>query len=217
VDAQESAIVPGGRAWRLRLSSGWTLPVVEPGAGEGAPGAGAGPQEAKGKVTILLADAGRVSQRSRAEAILKAGGRVLAADLLLAGECRPARLEPWHYSMLLSNVGLRALGEETAQVLLLASWARKALGAAEVVVEARGRTAGTAALLAAALDGEEGRFRLDGVVAEGAPASLKDLLRDRVPYREASQLYAFGWLQLIDLPGTRALARPGVLKSDPDR
>jgi dienelactone hydrolase len=217
VEARESASVPGGHAWRLRLSSGWTLPAVEPGPGEGAPGAGESPQDAKRRVTILLADAGRASLTSRAEAVLKGGGRVLAADLLLAGECRPARLAPWHFSMLLSNVGLRALGEETAQVLALASWARESLGATEVALEARGRTAGTAALLAAALDGGGDRPRLDGVVEEGAPGSLKDLLRNRVPYQDASQLYAFGLLQLIDMPGIRALARPGVLENDPDR
>jgi dienelactone hydrolase len=205
VEHVEKTALDGGTGFRLRLSSGLTLPAVELKPEEGA---------FKPRVTVLLDDEGRSKALSRAGEIVKQGRTVLVADILFTGELRPNRLVPWQASMFLANVGLRALGEETSEVLALAAWARRELGAGEVSVEARGEITGMAALLAAAVDGDEDARSplLDRVKAEGAPSTLKDLLRNGTPYDAAAPLFCPGLLEEADVPELLSLARPEVPK-----
>ncbi|MBI4600704.1 MAG: acetylxylan esterase [Planctomycetes bacterium] len=195
----EASAANGARGFRLRLERGLTLPASDLGPAD----AGA---------TIVLCDGGRKEAAEAVREALKAGRRALAVDLLLLGEARPARLSPWHFTMLLSNVGVRPLAEAAAEVLAVARWARSELGAKDVRVDARGPVAATTALVAAALDGGEAAGVLSRVKAAGAPESLKALIEPGSSVERAPQLFPFGLLEAADLPELRALARPGVLE-----
>ncbi len=196
-EAARAAGTPGG--WKVALESGITLPVDELGARKAA-------------VTIMVSDEGRAAVRDTAVKLAGAGGCVLAADLLFTGECRPSRLNVGQHVMLLSNVGVRSLGEMAAEVRGLCLWASSELGAMEVTIEARGPVTATAVLVAAALgDMPRGAGRFQRASLHGLPKSFKGLIQPGPSIDKAQQLFAFGLLELVDVPELLALAPPGVV------
>eukprot|EP00913_Durusdinium_trenchii_P008874 g8340.t1 len=90
------------RSWWLRVGGSWTVPAVELFRGN--------PKQ----TTILLADGGRAAAAEQAEALLKAGHRVLAIDPFYFGESKISKRD-FLYALLISAVGDRPLGIQAGQ------------------------------------------------------------------------------------------------------
>ena len=171
----------------LRVGA-WSVPVT---AAE--PAAGAEDTE------IVLTDGGRSGSAALARQGLEAGRRVLAVDLLSAGESACAT----QFHMLLASAGERSLGIITGQLLAVADWAARRYGG-KVHLRAGGRTAPVLCLLAAALKPR----RFAGIVTNGLFDSLDRLVEWPSSYAANPSLFCFGLLQEIDLPDLVRLSAP---------
>lgn len=183
---------------RYRLAMGeWTVPVVALKFGTSA---------AKGTV-IALADEGRAAAVEAIAEALVAGQRVIAIDPVYLGEAALHPERNWQVGMIVETVGERILGQQTAQLLAAARWARDTWPDAPVAFSAVGRNAGVAALAAAALC-EGGAASV--TLREGL-TSLKDLVAAPAPYSRVPALYAFGLLREFDIADLKALCAPAAI------
>ena len=173
------------RAWRAHLGESWTLPVVtlEPSGG------------AKQGTTLLVAELDASETIRQVERILTKGERVLAANILLMGECRPTEGRLWQYSLLIATLGRRALGIQATQLMSLISYIEDNYPGEPIRLIANGRTACMAALVTAALK----PGGLKEVKLHGLDSSLKDLVRKNVDFNDAAPLLCFGLLEIADI------------------
>ena len=175
----------------LRIGRVWTLPAVE-----------VGPSAPVG-TALVVSESGRAAAGESVSALLKRGLRVIAVDLALSGECDPAQTAKWQQAIMIGAAGERLLGIQTSQLLAVADWARREFGVSELTLAGTGRAGAAAALMAAALRPEWVRE----LKTEGLPASLKDLIRQRVEFEECPELFCFGLLEHFDIPDLLELAR----------
>jgi hypothetical protein len=182
-----------GTALRLEMGSDWTVPAVDH----------AGSPESKG-VAIVFADGGRGEAIPVAKQLLQKGRRVIAVDLLMSGEAKPQD-SAWQYAQMFATLGERTLGIRVAQLLAIKEMAAEMYPDQEITLAGVGPESAVAAAIAAALD--------DGiaqVVTVGLPGSLKDLIRKRIRYSQASSLFCFGLLRITDVDHLIALSQPTV-------
>lgn len=178
----------GIATWRLRLGE-WTVPCTE-----------IAPAEAKG-TTILFGDDGRAKLAAKAEALVKAGQRVLTIDPLYFGEAQIAT-HPFLYALLIGAVGERPLGIQAAQVAAVARWARTTFNR-PVSAHAEGPRASLFALCAAGLE----PAAIASVETAGAYDSLEETIRRNLGADKVPEMLCFGLLAEFDMPELRALAR----------
>lgn len=194
VDAEKVSEVPleGGVAvsWRLTIDGTWTVPAVE-----------LVPAEAK-QSSLLIADAGRAASGEQAKQLFDQGHRVLALDPFYFGESKIPQRD-FLYALLVSAVGQRPLGIQSAQVQAVAGWLREQ-GEQPVQLVAVGPRTSVIALAAAALDAEA----VSAVSLHGAWGSLERLIEDNQPVTFAPELFCFGLLQEFDLPQMVRLVAP---------
>ncbi|MBN1346939.1 MAG: hypothetical protein JXQ73_29890 [Phycisphaerae bacterium] len=187
------------RALTFKTSDGWHVPAVDVAVkGRSAT-----------RVAIVAADGGRAQPQRMVESLVKDEYRVLAADLLLTGECRPVGLSAWQVEMCIGNVGGRPLGIKVAQLMALMDYAAKTWPGRPITVAGLGRVSSMAAVLAAGLNE---RNRADLVLTSGLPDSLKDLIKQRATYTKVPSLFSFGLLVEADVREMRALALPAKVK-----
>lgn len=182
-------MVEGLRCRRYVLKTGeWSTPavVIEP--------------ENAAHTTILFGDDGRGALADTAAALAASGTRVVAIDLLLRGECVVEKDKSHQHAMLIETAGERVLGQQAAQVAAVAAWARETF-ADPVAVHARGWNSGVVALMYGGLY----RKDLHRLTTEDAPASLKDLIRQRISYNTHYPLFCFGLLREFDTPDLAAM------------
>lgn len=128
----------------------------------------------------------------------RTGRAFLHVDLIGAGALAASH----RYGLLLRALGRPVLGLQTAQLSAAAAWAGERF-AGPVSVEAGGRVASVAALLAAAR--APGAF--DRLATDGLPYSLDDLVESHAPPEGPEYpLYCFGMRELLDVPDLLALA-----------
>lgn len=180
--------------WRLQLGKTWTVPVVELARGNSR------------KVTILLADGGRMAGAAEAERLLSDGHRVLAVDLMFFGEARiTAAPKPPAYTLalLLASIGDRPLGIQAGQLAAIAGWARSRFGQPVHVTALGPRTSCCALVGAVYADAA-----VAGVELHESLGSLKEVIERNWSIRENSELFCFGLLELLDVKQLIALVAP---------
>ncbi|HDZ20381.1 hypothetical protein LCGC14_0397710 [marine sediment metagenome] len=126
-------------------------------------------------------------------------GTVILADVLGIG-CSKANHQ---YQMLVHTVGERLLGQQAAQIIALARWAKKLAGAAKVRVLTYGAVVDLAANVAAAL--QPGLFSELEVGIENYP-QLTTLYDREVNYLALQTLLCPDLLTVADMPQIQALA-----------
>ena len=76
---------------------------------------------------------------------------MIAVDLFLTGRAVPAEMSTSQVAMLISTVGLRGLGLQTAQLCAIIDWVCQRHDLPQISILSRGRTSGGVAELAAQL------------------------------------------------------------------
>lgn len=183
-----------GRAFRLRLSDTWTLPMVEYGSST-SPSA---------TTTLIVADGGMAGARDRVATVLSRKERAIVAGLLFTGECVPTDREAWRFAQVIGTVGRRPLGIQVAQIDAILDYIRKKYPGERLRVVTRGRVAGLAALVSAALRPS----RMAELRLLEMESSLKNLLKKKIGYQKAPSMFCFGLLEVVDVPELIELARP---------
>lgn len=161
------------------------------------------PVNAEARVTtILFGDDGKKSLAETAAKLIESGSRVVAVDLLLRGECTIDGGQPYQHGALIETTGERVLGQNVAQLGSIAQWARDEFEA-PVAIHSKGWISGVVALMHGGLH----RTDLYRLTTEDAPASLKDLVTERIPYNDYFPLYCFGLLREFDVPDLAAMCQ----------
>jgi hypothetical protein len=169
----------------------------------------------KGTV-VVVGDGGRAATLAQVEEQLKAGNRVIAADVYYFGECRPPSHD-WLWSLMLATVGERALGVQAAQLAGVVGWAKQAHGATDgVKVVAVGPRTSTVALVAAAVTGPGAVSALE---LHDPLGSLKEVIDANRVVAATPELFCFGLLERFDVADVAALVapRPVVVKKPSER
>ncbi|HSW45021.1 MAG TPA: acetylxylan esterase, partial [Phycisphaerae bacterium] len=191
-----------GRASRLCLGGQWTVPIVEYAESD---------RPVEG-TTLVLADEGLEGAKPLIADAIRQRRRAVAVDLLLMGECQPnVGWQPrrnGQAAMMISAAGRRPLGIQVAQLAAVIERLRKDRPDESIEVAARGRMAGLAAVVTAALK----PGCCNGVRVVGLEPSLKDLARVPVGYDIAPSLFCFGLLEVADIPELIALAEPTAIR-----
>lgn len=152
---------------------------------------------------LLLADKGCASQQARIEELARSGNRVLAIDPVLFGLNLPTSGAKYQNAMLLSTVGERPLGIQTAQVVSTARYFARVFVADDVALESYGATTSLIARCAAAIDGGN---TISSVTTNGEAETLHDFLKPGPSYGGTPEVYCFGLLEHFDIPQLVALA-----------
>ncbi len=152
-------------------------------------------------LTIVAADAGRMSQTETVTRLLANGHHVLALDPVYIGEAQFHERSNGQFAMFYHSVGKRLLGSHAQQLGAISDWAHHSLGMQNVHIEARGIRMSMAAITSAAV--YPGVF--DTVVAQDLPESLTDLIHNDVGYSRHESLFCFGLLDIVDIPELLAL------------
>jgi hypothetical protein len=154
-------------------------------------------------VTFLLADDGKRSAGAAVSDALNRGEQVFALDLLLTGDAAPD--SRWEYAALLATTGERPLGLEAAQLIATAKWLRQATpGPQTMRLDATGPRSQVVALAAAALE----PTLFSQVAVRNGLQSLRDLLDQAVPYKQAPELFCLDLYKQFDLDRLSALSLP---------
>ena len=137
--------------------------------------------------TVLFGDAGKAKLADAAAKLVESGSRVVALDLVLQGECLIDDKKHYQYAAMIETTGERVLGQNVAQLGSIVEWARKEFDA-PVAIHSKGWVSGVAALMYGGLH----RMELRRITTEDAPASLKELVTQRIPYDDLHRCSASG-------------------------
>ena len=176
---------------RMKLGNDWTLPAV------------VFTGDSVKETTLLLNDAGFASDLKRIAELAKAGTRVIALDPVLIGQAKPSGVL-YQNAQLIATVGDRPLGVQTSQILSAAAYFADAYSVDRLNLISNGPRMGTAALCAAALDGDRQRFGT--VTTKNSPDSFKKYLQPTASFDTTPEIYCFGLLNWFDVPQLRELA-----------
>ncbi len=179
------------KTWRLRLNSEWTVPATE-----------LVPDGNVKSTVILLADTGRGTAAETAQRLLQAGHRVLAIDPFYFGESTISKRD-FLYGLLVASVGERSLGIQAAQVAAVGNWAKTEFNT-DLQIQAIGQRTSLIGLVTAALN--PNLFK--SAKLNDGMSSLKDVITQDLNVSQAPELFTFGLLEAIDIPGLRSLALP---------
>ncbi|NUM54533.1 MAG: acetylxylan esterase [Candidatus Hydrogenedentes bacterium] len=190
-EKKNESTIEGLKCATFGLKTGeWTAPAVvfEP---EGA------------KVTtVVFGDGGKKSLAETVTRLVESGSRVVAVDLALQGECTFEGGHRYQHTIMIETTGERVLGQNVAQLGSIAQWAREAYNA-PVAIHSTGWISGVIALMYGGLH----RTELYRLTTEDAPASLKDLVTERISYNDYSPLFCFGLLREFDVPDLAAMCQ----------
>jgi len=172
----------------LNLDDTWSLPLVE-----------FAPPRPRG-LDLIVSDGGRRDASAIVDQSLRAGRRVLTADLFGTGEAAVS----WQYHMILAATGERSLGLQVGQLLALIRWICDTYQIDAVHLTANGQIMPVVALAAAALDPD----RLTSLTTATLMDSLGRPIDWPLPYASAAPLFCFGLLKEFDIPDLIALSEP---------
>jgi len=178
-------------SWKLRLGSKWTVPAVE------------FSREDSDGTTIVIADAGRKSLAQEVETLLNLKQRVLAVDPFYFGESSLGSRD-FLYGIMVSTVGDRPLGIQTAQIVGIADWQRTLHGDQLVSVQSQGPRTSLIALCAAAIRPES----IAAANLTDSYGSLREIIEQNKGVNEAPELFCFGLLERFDIRQLTALCVP---------
>jgi len=153
-------------------------------------------------VHLVVDNGGLPGAKEQMEALLGQGKQVVAIAPLFQDGTSPKTGSAWQYSMIMNSTGERALAVQAAQLAAVCEWFKLAKGVKSVTVHARGHESGLITLVAAALN----PGLIDATEITEMPASLIDLMEERISYSKSPSLFNFGFLQHFDFAELRALA-----------
>jgi dienelactone hydrolase len=179
----------------LRVGERWTVPVVE-----------VSPARPTG-TAIVVAEGGRAASQPVVEALLGRNLKVRLVDLLLLGDANPPSVPRSQHAMMLGAAGERLLGLQTAQLLSVCGWSAGESGSPFMVLAGQGRIGATIAACAAALSPR----RIPELLLVDPLPSLNQLIRQRVEFDAAPELYCFGLLEAFDVRELLGMARTGKI------
>jgi len=184
-------------------------------AGLSFPVAVLSPDEPKGTV-IVLSDGGRAGASAQIQEQLKAGNRVLAADLYYFGECHPPSHD-WLWSLMLATIGERAITRQAGQLLQATTLAANEFGTEKdgVKVIAVGPRTSTIALIAAAINPKA----ISALELHEPLGSFKEIIEENRAVAKTPELFCFSLLEHFDVVDLASLVapRPIVVKKPSDR
>lgn len=172
----------------LGLDYTWSLPLTE-----FVPATPCG-------LELIISDGGRRSASGLVTQALKAGRRVLVADIFGTGEAQVS----WQYHMILASTGERSLGLQVGQVRALIQWACRTYQTDSVHLTAAGQIMPVVGLTAAALDPD----RLSSLTTATLMDTLGRLIDWPLAYASAAPLFCFGLLKEFDIPDLIELSAP---------
>ncbi len=183
--------------WKLKLDSGWAVPVVELN------------RAANPKGTVLVvADAGRASVASQAEALLADDRRVVLVDPFYFGEAK-INQRAYLWGLLISAVGERPLGVQASQIAAVARWLSESRKTGPVRLVAYGPSSSLMVLVAAALE----EAAVGEVEIHQPLLSLKEIIAQNRGVEQGPELFCFGLLEWFDMKQLAALAAPRKLEA----
>jgi hypothetical protein len=194
--------------WRLNMTDGWVVPVVEVSPGPRfEPPAVSDTHSTKPTTpratAIVVVDAGHAAAAPVVQRLLAEGRRVLAVDPFGVGEAQ-TKDRAYLWNLLTSSVGERPLGIIASQLAAVARWAAKDHASERVSIIAVGPRASLWALAAAATD----EVAIAGVELEGTWGSLKEVIRNNVTFEQMPEVFCFGLLERFDVLQMAALVAP---------
>jgi len=154
--------------------------------------------------TSILNDKGKKEAANVVSDRVNRGDQVLAADLIFTGDAAPKQDDLEEYPLLLATTGERALGIEAAQLIALARWLKKDLGAASIRVDSSGIRNQVAALIAVNL--EPGLF--SEIFIRDGMRSLRHLLDAPVKFESAPDLFCLDLYKQFDIDRLAKMAEP---------
>jgi hypothetical protein len=170
----------------LKLGENWTVPAIDIVRSSAT----------KKSVVIVVSDKGRADEAMGIAGLIDHGARVVAVDPLLIGESKIKAEDPeYTFQLFISAVGERPLGIQAAQLAAIARWARAGDADVELKLIAKGPRAGTAAIVAAAIE----PVAINSVEAFDSLASLRKLITEDKPVEPLGELFAFGLLREFDV------------------
>ncbi|MBM3238628.1 acetylxylan esterase [Candidatus Poribacteria bacterium] len=190
------------RYYKISIGEEWSVPAVAISKSEAIPGS----------IAIVLADKGKATVAETVEKLTENGSLVIAVDPLFMGECVPAS-SLWQYAQMVATVGERPLGIQVGQIGAIIEWVckeyktpcvRGARGGERVSLYSIGWNASIVALSACGLYGD----KVQSVLLEDAPASLKLLIEKHLDYETYPALFCFGLLKQFDVQELIALCAP---------
>lgn len=185
------------KIWKLNANNEWSVPAIELVKGSGVPTA----------ISIVIADAGRVSAADAIERLLAQGHGVLAVDPFYIGESKiPSR--DFLFALLVGAVGERPVGIQASQLSAIARWTKEQHESSAVELVALGERMSLAGLVASALESEA----VTGVELQGSLASLKQVVERSYVVNEKPELFCFGLLEAFDIREIAALVAPRELR-----
>jgi hypothetical protein len=177
--------------WKIKVGQEWTVPAVElsrEGAKEGA---------------LVFADGGRAQSAEKIVSLLDSGKRVLAVDPFYFGESGLGN-RAYLFGLLISAVGERPLGIQTAQVSAICRWWIEQHKFRQASLVAIGPRSSLYALATAALDD----VAISGVELNGSLGSLKEIIEQNLDVSSGPEQFTFGLLELVDIRQLVALVAP---------
>ena len=125
---------------------------------------------------------------------VKVGKSVLAVDLFLTGQATPAGMSVSHTVMLLSTVGLRALGLQVSQLIAIIDWNFQRYSPERISLLSKGWTTSIVAQLTKELCFD----RIKNHIALNPLIRLRNLIDKEVEYEQCPTLFCFDLLRHID-------------------
>ena len=174
-----------GASGQLIFDSGLIAPVCEFRPATGS----------ESETILLIADQGMELIIPDLTNLLRAGRSVIAVDLFLTGRAVPAEMSTSQVAMLISTVGLRGLGLQTAQLCAIIDWVCQRHDLPQISILSRGRTTGVVAELATQLCPHQ----VVDLTTQDALSSLRDLIDNEVEYENCPTLFCFGLLQHFEV------------------
>ena len=183
--------------WKLKLDSGWTVPVVELNRA-------ANP---KGQFSSSPTPVGPASHRRQRRCSPMTGASCLSIRSISAKQRSTSAAYLW--GLLISAVGERPLGVQAAQIAAVARWLTDARKAGPVRLDAYGPSSCLMVLVAAALEEKAiGDVRINQPLL-----SLKDIIAQNRSVEQSPELFCFGLLEWFDMKQLVALVAPRQLEA----
>jgi dienelactone hydrolase len=178
------------KQYKLSLNDEFSIPVVVLSSSDNK----------NDNVVLMFADKGKSTLSDIAKHEIEQGSTVILIDPAFIGE----NLLSWQYVQMVSAIGERVLGIQTAQVGAIAEWVCQEVGSKKVSLYVDGWNASLVAIITCALHNNI----IKKVSVKNHLPSLKMLIKNHLDYETYPVLFCFGLLEQFDVNEIMALCLP---------